>query len=124
MHDILVLGAGKIGSLISGLLAESDNYHVQLGDAQRGAAAEVADAHKLTSIKAFNLDATDADALSKHIEKHKPSAVVSSLPYYCNEVVARVARGGADPLDRIRAFENDPRGFMAWLRAHTLALDD
>ena len=92
MHDILVLGAGKIGALISGLLAESDDYHVQLGDARRGAAAEVANAHKLTSIKAFNLDATDAEALTRHVQKHKPTAVVSSLPYYCNEVVAQVAR--------------------------------
>ena len=58
MRDILVLGPGKIRSLISGLLAESDDYHVQLGDVRRGAAAEVAEAHKQTSIKAFNLNAT------------------------------------------------------------------
>ena len=32
MHRVLVLGAGKIGSLISGLLAESGSYTVHLAD--------------------------------------------------------------------------------------------
>ncbi len=59
MQDILVLGAGKIGALICGLLAESGDYHVQLGDAQAGAAAEVAKAHANENISAFDIDATD-----------------------------------------------------------------
>ncbi len=92
MHKILVLGAGKIGSLISGLLAESNDYEVQLADARAGAAAEVAGAHGLTNIHAFNLDATDSKALSDHVEQEKPVAVVSGLPYYCNRKVAKVAR--------------------------------
>ena len=32
MHKVLILGAGKIGALISGLLAESGDYDVTLGD--------------------------------------------------------------------------------------------
>ncbi|WP_438361556.1 lysophospholipid acyltransferase family protein [Palleronia pontilimi] len=40
-----------------------------------------------------------------------------------NKPQSPVVGAPIDP-DRIRAFENDPRGFMAWLRAHTLALDD
>jgi saccharopine dehydrogenase-like NADP-dependent oxidoreductase len=39
MHRVLILGAGKIGALISGLLAESGSYRVQLADVD-GAAAE------------------------------------------------------------------------------------
>ena len=92
MQEILVLGAGKIGALISGLLAESGRYRVQLADARNGAAAEVASAHGLESITAFNLDASDAKALTMHVQTHKPAAVVSGLPYFCNEVVATVAR--------------------------------
>ena len=42
MQDILVLGAGKIGALISGLLADCGDYRVQLADSQDGAAADVA----------------------------------------------------------------------------------
>jgi len=92
MKDVLVLGAGKIGALISGLLAECGDYNVQLVDARKGAAAVVAKAHGLSNIQAFDLDATDVEALKAHVKKYKPAAVVSGLPYYCNEPVARIAR--------------------------------
>jgi len=91
MQDILVLGAGKIGALISGLLAESGSYRVQLADARKGAAAAVAKAHALDAITAFDIDANDKDALTRHVRKSRPVAVVSSLPYYCNVAVAEVA---------------------------------
>lgn len=92
MQDILVLGAGKIGALISGLLSESGDYRVQLADAKTGAAADVVSAHNNMNIAAFNLDASDLDALTAHVREYKPAAVVSGLPYYCNLVVAQVAR--------------------------------
>ena len=92
MQDILVLGAGKIGALISGLLAESGDYRVQLGDSEPGIAAEVASAHGNKNIVAFAINANDKGALIKHIREHKPAAIVSSLPYYCNVTVAEVAR--------------------------------
>ena len=92
MQEILVLGAGKIGALISGLLAESGSYRVQLADALEGAAAEVAAAHGLAAIAAFDLDAGNKEVLTAHVREHKPVAVVSSLPYYCNEAAATVAR--------------------------------
>jgi saccharopine dehydrogenase-like NADP-dependent oxidoreductase len=92
MQDILLLGAGKIGSLISGLLAESGDYRVQLADAVEGAAADVAKAHGFDNILPFVMDASDADALTAHVREHKPVAVVSGLPYFCNVKVAEVAR--------------------------------
>lgn len=92
MQEILVLGAGKIGALISGLLAESADYRVQLADERTGAAAAVATAHGLKNIAAFELDATDGPGLKAHIEAHRPVAVISSLPYFCNVQVATVAR--------------------------------
>lgn len=92
MQDVLVLGAGKIGALISGLLAESGDYRVQLADSRPGAAAEVANAHSLDNIDAFDLDASDKKRLMQHVKSNKPSAVISSLPYYCNVDVAGVAR--------------------------------
>ena len=45
MRKVLVLGAGKIGALISGLLAESADYEVHLADVDGNAAAGVARAH-------------------------------------------------------------------------------
>jgi saccharopine dehydrogenase-like NADP-dependent oxidoreductase len=92
MQDVLVLGAGKIGALISGLLAESGSYGVQLVDARAGAADDVASAHGLDNIAAFDFDASDQASLTKHVRKHKPTAIVSGLPYYCNVPVAEVAR--------------------------------
>ena len=92
MRDVLVLGAGKIGALISGLLAESGDYCVQLADSKPGAAAEVVSAHGLEHLAAFDLDASDEGALVAHVREHKPEAVVSGLPYFCNETVAKVAR--------------------------------
>jgi len=92
MQDILVLGAGKIGALIAGLLGESGSYRVQLADGEPGIAQAVAAAHGLDSIVAFDLDASNKEALTRHVREHKPMALVSSLPYFCNIVVAEVAR--------------------------------
>ena len=92
MKDVLVLGAGKIGALISGLLAESGDYRVQLADSKPGAAAKVVKAHGLDNLQAFDFDASDEAVLTAHVRKHKPTAVISGLPYFCNVSVARVAR--------------------------------
>ncbi|TLY86117.1 MAG: saccharopine dehydrogenase family protein [Gammaproteobacteria bacterium] len=92
MHRVLVLGAGKIGALICGLLAESGSYKVQLGDIDGAAAEAVVRAHETRNILAFALDATDAAALARHLAEHPVDGVVSSLPYYCNLGVAAAAR--------------------------------
>jgi saccharopine dehydrogenase-like NADP-dependent oxidoreductase len=92
MHRVLVLGAGKIGSLIAGLLAESGDYDVHLADARTGAAREVASAHAASGIRPLDLDATRADDLERYLRAERIDAVVSGLPYYCNKVVAEAAR--------------------------------
>ena len=92
MHRVLVLGAGKIGALICGLLAESGSYKVQLGDIDGAAAEAVVRAHETRNILALALDATNAEALARHLAEHPVDAVVSSLPYYCNLGVAAAAR--------------------------------
>ena len=92
MHKVLVLGAGKIGALISGLLAESGVYQVQLADVDETAAASVARAHGLPNVQPVRLDATDAEALRTHMRRQPVDAVVSSLPYHCNPVVGAAAR--------------------------------
>jgi saccharopine dehydrogenase-like NADP-dependent oxidoreductase len=92
MQEILVLGAGKIGALISGLLAGCGDYHVQLADKVAGAADEVVKAHGKENLNAFTFDASDTEALTAHVRKHKPIAVISGLPFFCNVAVAEVAR--------------------------------
>jgi saccharopine dehydrogenase-like NADP-dependent oxidoreductase len=92
MHRVLVLGAGKIGALISGLLGESGGYRVQLADVDGEAAHAVARAHGLPSVESFELDAGDETRLAAHLGAHPADAIISGLPYFCNETVARVAR--------------------------------
>ena len=70
MHRVLILGAGKIGALISGLLAESGSYRVQLGDVDGAAADAVVRAHGTGSLTAFPLDASDTGALARHLAAH------------------------------------------------------
>ncbi|HZT28742.1 MAG TPA: saccharopine dehydrogenase NADP-binding domain-containing protein, partial [Bryobacteraceae bacterium] len=94
MHRVLVLGAGKIGSLLSGLLASSGDYEISLADANGKAAESVAASHKQAgiAIKAFQVDASNKAALESHLKAHPTDAVISSLPYFCNPPVAEVAR--------------------------------
>jgi saccharopine dehydrogenase-like NADP-dependent oxidoreductase len=92
MHRVLILGAGKIGALISGLLAESGAYRVQLADVDGAAAEGVVRAHGASSLSSFALDASNGEALAKHLTDHPVDAVISSLPYYCNVAVAEAAR--------------------------------
>ncbi|MGB5622619.1 MAG: saccharopine dehydrogenase C-terminal domain-containing protein [Gammaproteobacteria bacterium] len=91
MHRVLVLGAGKIGALISGLLGESGDYQVQLADLDGETARAVAKAHRLDHVVPFQLDAGDPDRLRAHLAEHAADAVVSGLPYFCNKGVAAVA---------------------------------
>ena len=92
MHRVLILGAGKIGALISGLLAESGSYKVQLADVDGAAADSVVRAHGSPNLVGFALDATKPVALAKHLVDNPVDAIISSLPYYCNVGVAEAAR--------------------------------
>ena len=92
MYKVLILGAGKIGALVSGLLAESGSYEVHLGDVSGTAANSVVKAHKLANLHAHTLDAADASKLDAHLRKHPVDAVISSLPFHCNVAVAEAAR--------------------------------
>src|SRR5262245_22660764 len=92
MPSVLILGAGKIGALISGLLAEGGAYDVHLADVSGEAANAVVSAHKLPNLHAHRLDAADSAALDAQLKNHRVDAVISGLPYYCNVAVAEAAR--------------------------------
>jgi saccharopine dehydrogenase-like NADP-dependent oxidoreductase len=92
MHRVLVLGSGKIGSLIAGLLVESGDYEVHLSDSRAGAAREVATAHGTPAIRPLELDATRREELERYAAANRIEALVSALPYYLNEGVAAAAR--------------------------------
>jgi len=90
MHHVLVIGAGKIGSLIALLLARSNDYFVHLADIY----PENPETQRLTAmpnLKYQTLDAKDSAAVTDFLTKNPVKAIVSSLPYYCNAAIAKVA---------------------------------
>lgn len=90
MHHVLVIGAGKIGSLITFLLTHSNKYAVSLADIHEKSPIS----RKLGTLPNFNyvqLDAKDTKSISDYIKKNKIEAIISSLPFYCNIPIAKVA---------------------------------
>lgn len=90
MHRILVIGAGKIGSLISFLLSTSNDYTVFLGDVEKNN-PYVSRLGQLPNFQYLMLDANDPKAVSEFIDNNNIEAIISSLPYYCNIPIAKVA---------------------------------
>jgi len=90
MHKVLVIGAGKIGSLIAFLLAHSNDYHVYLADIHE----QNPHAKTLDALPHFNyskLDANDENHIASYIKQHQIEAIISSLPYYANLPIAKIA---------------------------------
>jgi saccharopine dehydrogenase-like NADP-dependent oxidoreductase len=92
MQKVLILGAGKIGALISGLMAESLDYEVHIADVNGDAVRSVVKAHGLANLHPHAFDASDSAALDAHLRQHPADAIISSLPFYCNVGVAEVAK--------------------------------
>lgn len=92
MHRILVLGAGKIGSLIACLLSESGDYEVHLSDRRVDEPDRVRKGHHLSNVTIAPLDATNRSDVRSYLQTHKLDGIVSALPYFCNPLVAELAR--------------------------------
>lgn len=90
MHHVLVIGAGKIGSLITHLLASSDKYFVHLADIQTEN-PHAAKLEQFSNVTYSQLDANNIEAVSDFLIKNKITAAVSSLPYYSNIPIAKAA---------------------------------
>src|SRR5688572_20002004 len=90
MHHVLIIGAGKIGSLIAFLLANSKNYDVYLADIHPDN-PQIKRLQQVNTIHYVQLDAANEAALSAFIKKNHIQAVISSLPFYCNPTIAKIA---------------------------------
>ncbi len=91
MHRVLVLGAGKIGSLVACLLAESGRYDVHLGDVALDAPKHLVDSLGLSRVTPCVLDVRHPDTVGTYLSAHPVDAIISSLPYFCNPTVAGLA---------------------------------
>lgn len=92
MQRILVLGAGKIGSLIAGLLADTGQFDVLIADNDPAAAEAAATGHWPRAVRHDALDAMDSDAVARYLQQRGCQAVICCLPYFANPPVARAAR--------------------------------
>lgn len=92
MHRVLVLGAGKVGSLIGCLLADSGEYDTHLGDVALDTTSRLASELGLARLTPCALDAGRPDAIAQYLTTHSFDAIVSALPYFCNLTVAELAK--------------------------------
>lgn len=91
MHRVLVLGAGKIGSLVACLLSQEGGYEIHLGDVHLDAPLRLVDELDLQHVTPALLDVRHPDAVSTFLSANPVDAIVSSLPYFCNPAVAGLA---------------------------------
>jgi saccharopine dehydrogenase-like NADP-dependent oxidoreductase len=93
MHNILILGAGKIGSLIAFLLANSKDYSVYLADIKFDNRPDLQRIIKSTpNLTTVNISAQDTDKMRDFLKNNAMDAIVSCLPYHFNIAVAKFAK--------------------------------
>ncbi len=94
MKDILVIGGGKIGSVVADLLVqtpEDNGYRVTVADRSQALLAEIeADKKKSPRLTTLCLDVSDANALRSAMKGCY--AVLSAAPYHLTVKVAEAAR--------------------------------
>ncbi|MBS0159214.1 MAG: saccharopine dehydrogenase NADP-binding domain-containing protein [Nitrospira sp.] len=92
MPQVLVLGAGKIGSLVAALLAAKGHYQIHLADLTLDAPKRLIDELALSTVTPCALDVRRPDSVREYVTSHRFDAVLSGLPYFHNPTVAELAR--------------------------------
>ena len=91
MPRVLVLGAGKIGSLVACLLSQQGTYDVHLGDVTLDAPKHLVEDLGLSRVTPAILDVRQPETVASYLAAHPVDAIISSLPYFCNLSVATLA---------------------------------
>src|SRR6185436_4891369 len=123
MPRVLVLGAGKIGSLVACLLSQQGTYDVHLGDITLDAPKHLVEDLALPRVTPTVLDVQAPETVASYLSAHPVDAIISSLPYFCNPGVAALAlkhdchyfdlTEDVDVTDQIRAMSKSAsRAFM------------
>ena len=87
MKDILLLGAGKIGEMITALLSETGDYAVTVADRDEAGLAKIDAIAGATPLK---LDLSDQTAVAHAMQGR--FAALSAAPYQLNNIIARAAK--------------------------------
>src|SRR5258708_34989925 len=95
MKDIVVVGAGKIGSMIAEFLGSSGDYAVTVVDRSQ---PQLDRLETSAPVKKAAMDITQGDALRKLLSGK--FAVLSAAPYHATRLIAEAAKAaGAHYLD-------------------------
>jgi saccharopine dehydrogenase-like NADP-dependent oxidoreductase len=86
MYRVLLLGAGKIGRMITRLLADTGDYEMVVADTNKAALKRL---EEWTSVKTRTINAEDAAQLADAMQGC--DAVISALSYFYNPLVAQTA---------------------------------
>lgn len=92
MYNIMIAGAGKIGALIACILADSGDYQITLVDKRLDGADVSRLRERFPKINYQVVDVEDPAAMGEIIQSKNIEAIVSSLPYFCNNAVADLAK--------------------------------
>lgn len=92
MYNVMIAGAGKIGSLIACLLADSGSYQVHLADVDFNGTDVKRLLTALPEVKTVVLDVMNQKSTEAYLSKNNIIAVISSLPYFLNTHVALAAK--------------------------------
>jgi len=92
MQRILIVGAGKIGSLIAVLLASCKEYQVILADININNTYLTHIVKHTPAITLIQLDSQNHHEMTEFLQKNSIHAIISSLPYYCNIAIAQLAK--------------------------------
>lgn len=90
MHKVLVIGAGKIGSLIAFLLAQSSDFSVTLADTLE-TTPHARKLGTLDNLHYVQLNAKEPHVIADFLKKNTFEAIISSLPFYYNVAIAKLA---------------------------------
>lgn len=88
MHTLVILGAGKIGRMVTHLMATCGDYHVRVGDVAQPAVDLVTRRH--AQVKGQVVDFGNAGSLDAILKG--AWAVVSCAPFHCNPLIAERAK--------------------------------
>jgi saccharopine dehydrogenase-like NADP-dependent oxidoreductase len=86
MHNVLLLGAGKIGQMIARFLAATGDYQLRVGDVDPPALRRLAE---MADVETIALDVTHAEQLATALRGC--DSVISALCFRFNPTVARAA---------------------------------
>jgi saccharopine dehydrogenase-like NADP-dependent oxidoreductase len=92
MTVVMVAGAGNIGRMIACFLADTKDYHVYLADCDFSGPDTVQLLDAMPSITPLTLDMKNEHDVQAVLKKYQVHAVISSLPYFLNPLLAKSAK--------------------------------